>query len=243
MLFFELIDPEKQLASKDFKVVESFLESTGRTQTGWHYITDLTWIYSNVKHWPRNLRVLDAGGGIRGISQFLLAEMGFSVVNIDMLLLKPYPIYRERYNTKLECLPSFKPTGYAKFWSSDFGSPVRTIKHSIKMFIRQLKLNKAKYHSSHERWRKEHGHANQPVGNIQWVIGNLCKMPEIPADSFDAIVSLSSLEHIPLDSLKTAMSEIQRVLKPNARWAVTTLAGLLFCLKGFGGILQGKELS
>jgi ubiquinone/menaquinone biosynthesis C-methylase UbiE len=41
-------------------------------------------------------------------------------------------------------------------------------------------------------------------------------------DSFDAIVSLSALEHIPLNQLNNALKEIKRVLKPNAKWAVTT---------------------
>jgi hypothetical protein len=74
MLTYYLIDPDEQINSDDFKFIESFLKATGRTQLGWHYITDITWIYSQVKNLPRNFTILDAGGGA-GPVQFLLAEM------------------------------------------------------------------------------------------------------------------------------------------------------------------------
>lgn len=47
-------------------------------------------------------------------------------------------------------------------------------------------------------------------------------MPEVMDDFFDAIVSMSALEHIPFKQLQNALSELNRVLKPNAKWAVTT---------------------
>ena len=96
MLTFEFIDPEQQIRSDDFLFVERFLRDTGLTEIGWHYITDITWIYSKVKQWPRTYRVLDAGGG-NGPLQFLLAELGFHVANIDMVLPEPDPVEVLRY--------------------------------------------------------------------------------------------------------------------------------------------------
>ena len=70
MLQYEFIDPDLQINSADFQFVESFLKMTDRTQIGWHYLTDITWIYSHVKDWPRDYKVLDAGGGWRAASVF-----------------------------------------------------------------------------------------------------------------------------------------------------------------------------
>jgi ubiquinone/menaquinone biosynthesis C-methylase UbiE len=226
MLNYEFIDPEQQISSKDFKDVESFLELTGRTQLGWHYITDLCWIYSKVKQWPKGLKVLDAGGG-GGPTQFLLAEMGFNVINIDLSLSKPPNAYKQRYHTDLEILPSFSPTRYNKLLSS-FNSNSGS-KFQFKQLIKSLPIYKwydyLKYSDlsmNSEKWRNSVGLKEVPTGSISWKIGNLCQLVEIPSDFFDAVVSLSSLEHIPTDILDEALQEINRILKPNALWAVTT---------------------
>jgi ubiquinone/menaquinone biosynthesis C-methylase UbiE len=47
-------------------------------------------------------------------------------------------------------------------------------------------------------------------------------MPEVLDNTFDAVVSLSAMEHIPYESSQVALNEIKRVLKPFARWSVTT---------------------
>ncbi|MDJ0688876.1 MAG: class I SAM-dependent methyltransferase [Xenococcaceae cyanobacterium MO_188.B32] len=223
MLIYEFIDPEKQINSESFEFVESFLKATGRTQIGWHYITDITWIYSKVKQWPRSFKILDAGGG-RGPVQFLLAEMGFHVTNIDMVLFEPPIAYCRRYQTSLKTLPSFEPTAYKEFLYTAGG--YNSFNGKLKKFIKKTPFYKSwssqKYATPHDRWRSSVNLSNIPLGSIQWRIGNLCKMPEIPSGYFDAVVSLSAWEHIPNEFLDAALAEIRRVLKPNARWAVTT---------------------
>jgi|LakMenE01Jun11ns_1017448.scaffolds.fasta_scaffold9959053_5 ubiquinone/menaquinone biosynthesis C-methylase UbiE len=230
MLSYEFIDPEQQISSEDFKDVESFLKLTGRTQLGWHYITDLCWIYSKVKQWPKGLKILDGGGG-SGPTQFLLAEMGFHVINIDLSLSEPPSAYKQRYRTELEILPSFSPTSYSEFLSSlnsDSDSKFR-----FKKWIKSLPIynwyNSIKYSDKYsdlstnsEKWRDSVGLKEVSMGSISWKIGNLRQLPEIPSDFFDGVVSLSSLEHIPTDILDEALQEINRILKPNALWAVTT---------------------
>ncbi|MEB3179504.1 MAG: class I SAM-dependent methyltransferase [Nostocaceae cyanobacterium] len=224
MLEYVFIDPEQQISSSDFQFIESFLKTTGRTQLGWHYITDITWIYSHVKKWPRNLKILDAGGG-HGPVQFLLAEMGFHVTNIDMALFRPPIAYCRRYQTTLETLSSFEATSYKEFLSSG-RNEANTFTSSLKRFVKETPIYKLlstrKYAASHEKWRSSVNLSDTPLGSIQWRIGNLCKMPEIPSGHFDAVVSLSAWEHIPYDTLDAALTEIRRVLKPDARWAVTT---------------------
>ncbi len=60
---YSYLDPEEIIGSDNFKAVESFLHGTSRKNIGWHYIIDLTWIYSQAIRWRVWLRVLDAGGG------------------------------------------------------------------------------------------------------------------------------------------------------------------------------------
>jgi ubiquinone/menaquinone biosynthesis C-methylase UbiE len=74
-----------------------------------------------------------------------------------------------------------------------------------------------------DRWRRLQNEA-KPVGTIQWIVGNLASMPEIADASFDAVVSLSALEHVPQDELPAVVRELQRVVKPAGRWAITTSA-------------------
>jgi len=223
MLNYEFIDPEEQINSEDFQFVESFLKSTGRTQLGWHYITDISWIYSKVKQWPKGFKILDAGGGL-GPIQFLLAEMGFDVTNIDLSLSAPPNVYRHRYQTQLKTLPSFVPTSYREFLSS---SHLKSkVASQVKKWVKSSPVYQfwisQKYITRHERWRSAMGLSDNPLGQIQWYIANLCDMPEIPSCYFDAVVSLSSLEHIPDNLLDQALAEIRRVLKPDAYWAITT---------------------
>ncbi|MBW4549822.1 MAG: class I SAM-dependent methyltransferase [Aphanocapsa sp. GSE-SYN-MK-11-07L] len=223
MIGYEFIDPEEQLTSNDFCFVESFLKETGRTQLGWHYITDLTWIYSRVNNWSRNLKILDAGGG-HGPVQFLLAEMGFHVTNIDMALFEPPTAYCDRYQINLKTLPSFKPTSYKEFISTEKGniSFGRVLKNLVKQTSLYKFCNSRYYTASHSKWRSSTHLSDVSLGSIQWTIGNLCKMPEIPSGQFDAVVSLSAWEHIPYQDLDVALAEISRVLKPDSLWAVTT---------------------
>ena len=223
MLRYEFIDPDIQINSPDFQFVESFLKMTDRTQIGWHYITDITWIYSHVKDWPRDCKVLDAGGG-GGPVQFLSAELGFNVTNIDLNLNKPGFAYQKRYQCTYEALPSFENTNYKAFLNGS-DNKEQYLKTAIKNMIKQSMPYKwwsaKRYIEKHEQWRKVSPLTTDRTGRLKWFKGNLCNIPEVSENTFDAVVSLSAIEHIPLENLKTAFDEIKRVVKPNARWAVT----------------------
>ena len=220
MLKYEFIDPEEQITSDDFNFVETFLKSTGRTQIGWHYITDITWIYSRVKNWPHSTRILDAGGG-HGPLQFLLAELGFDVTNIDMALSKPPNAYAKRYSTRFYKLPSYSSTSYMHLIANQ-----DTIKSRIRTMIKESiifrLIRSIGYKHIHDKWRNASNLRQVRIGSLQWIAGNLCDMPEIEDASFDAVVSLSALEHVPIDQLDGVITTISRVLKPSAEWAVTT---------------------
>jgi ubiquinone/menaquinone biosynthesis C-methylase UbiE len=220
---FNYLDPEKTIGSNDFLEVEEFLKFTGRRNIGWHYIVDLTWIYSQAKSWPVGAKVLDAGGG-RGPSQFLLAEMGFDIINIDLMQTQPGFAYRRRYGAKRVVLESHMESRYSSHISR-FGGYLQLLKRAKKALKNSSLLKEstaAAYAKRHESWRESYGYSSRPVGSIQWLQGNLCKMPEMETASFDAVISLSSLEHIPLELLPIALAEIHRLVRSEGCWAVTT---------------------
>ncbi len=222
-LTYKFLDPAAIIDTEDFKVVQAFVHDTGRRNIGWHYIIDLTWIYSRARLWPAGIRVLDAGGG-RGPAQFLLAEMGFDIVNIDLMHTQPDYSYTSRYGTKREGLESNVETRYLKH-ILNFGRYLKLLKQARKAMMESslMRATTTKaYATRHECWRKANGYAARPVGRIQWLAGNLCQVPEMKTASFDAVVSLSSLEHIPIERLPEALEEMQRLVRPEGCWAVTT---------------------
>jgi 2-polyprenyl-3-methyl-5-hydroxy-6-metoxy-1,4-benzoquinol methylase len=222
-LLCEYLDPDGIIDSDDFKVVERFLRTTGRRQIGWHYIVDLTWIYARARQWPRGLRVLDAGGG-RGPAQFLLAEMGFDVTNIDLVHTRPDYAQLSRYGTRREILESRVETRYTGHILS-FGRYRQLLKQARRVLMDSRLLREstaAAYDAAHEAWRAGSGFDDRSVGRIEWFAGNLCEAPEVESGTFDAVVSLSALEHVPIESLPSAMTEIRRMVRPGGHWAVTT---------------------
>jgi 2-polyprenyl-3-methyl-5-hydroxy-6-metoxy-1,4-benzoquinol methylase len=50
---------------------------------GWHYLWDLIWILKRLDA-PPGSTIPEAGAG-NGILQFLLAERGYRVINVDMI--------------------------------------------------------------------------------------------------------------------------------------------------------------
>lgn len=222
----EYLDPEILIGSKDFLEVESFLKLTGRTQIGWHYIVDLTWIYSQAKHWPVGMHVLDAGGG-SGPTQFLLTEMGMDVTNIDLVHQAVVPFhYIKRYGLEIKRLESHVETDYvAHLHSIATSRPgLSWLRQVMAKNVFVCHLRSYQYQHRHDRWRHMVGFSGRPVGRLARLSGNLCHMPEISSESFDAVVSLSALEHIPMGILPEALKEIDRVLKPDSYRAITTSA-------------------
>lgn len=221
-LAFEYLDPEEIIDSEDFHFIERFLKATGRTQIGWHYIVDLTWVYRRLKDQPPGLCVLDAGGGA-GPTQFLLAELGHNVTNIDLFHRLPARWQRRRYGMEITTLSSYNPTSYVEHLKNFGGGGLtaRLRRFAEKYpWIKSLRSPRAM--ARHNSWRRVAGLRERSIGNIELVSGNLSAMREVESNQFNAVVSLSALEHIPADSLRPAMDEIKRLLRPNAIWAITT---------------------
>lgn len=221
---YVFLDPHAIINTPQFEFITTFLKSTGLTQIGWHYCIDLAWIYSQTKNWPTNYRVLDAGGG-SGPTQFLLAELGFKVTNVDLFLKKPPPCIQKRYNLKFETVESYQKTTYVDHLSNN--THKQGIRHKLRSIVGSSSLyqyiTSMRYQQKHERWRKSNKLSNK-IETLSWTQANLCNVPEIATDSFDAVVSLSALEHIPINLLPQAWAEITRICKSGAKAAITTSA-------------------
>jgi SAM-dependent methyltransferase len=222
MLHLQFLDPEEFLDTEDFRQVEKFLNATGRTEIGWHYIIDLTWIFSISKKWPAGASVLDAGGG-SGPAQFLLAEMGFNLTNIDLAVESIPPKIANRYRCTYRELPSFKKTTYTDHLKQIRKADITThLKNRAKKLKLARYLQRTHYEYRHNSWKKGTRFSTICPGNIEYVRGNLHSIPEIEDDTFDAVISLSALEHIPSAQLSSAIAEIKRTCKKRADWAITT---------------------
>jgi 2-polyprenyl-3-methyl-5-hydroxy-6-metoxy-1,4-benzoquinol methylase len=225
MLHYEFLEPDQLISTREFHLIRTFLKTTGRTQIGWHYVIDLTWILCRVKYWPKRLRMLDAGGGT-GPLQFLLAEMGFNVTNVDLALKLCPPKYQQRYGTSITYLEDSPKTEYTQFLERFHLNPSQSIINAQLQQIKKWKiisqLENQFYNFRLNAWRRRVAFDFAGIGHIDWKVGNLCHMNSIPTETFDAVVSLSALEHIPLDQLGNALAEIRRTLKKDSRWAATT---------------------
>ena len=121
-------------------------------------------------------------------------------------------------------MPSFQNTAYGAFLAGADGqkrhrkSLIKTMKQSLpyKLWLAR------RYAIKHEKWRKAIGLLNTRIGPVRWLKGNLCDIPDLPDNTFDAVISLSALEHIHFADITNAVEEIKRVVKPDGRWAVTT---------------------
>lgn len=221
MMQYKFLDPEEIVDTSDFKFIWSFLNETRRTQIGWHYIIDLTWIYSQVKNWPTTYQVLDAGGG-GGATQFLLTELGFNVTNLDLFLGEPSYYLQRRYRMKFVKTESYQESEYVVHLANQRQPDVfRYLKEWVAESRLYQYMSMQMYQWRHEQWRKSNLIFNE-VGHLDWVRANLCYIPEVPSGSFDAVVSLSALEHIPIDLMAEGWSEIGRICKRNAKVAITT---------------------
>ena len=217
MFTFEYLSPSsiRNLPSYDF--IDNFLRSTGRTQIGWHYIIDLAWMHNILNTLPKGSNILDAGGGF-GPVQFLLAELGYNVTNVDLFFNEPSRALLNRYALELQSDTEYKKTEYYSHLQNLELKNKKSLISSSADILRDIL-----YLYRHYKWSKRNTD-NISRGKIIWKAANLCDLSDFDDNTFDAVVSLSALEHIPVGQIEIALNEIRRIVKKDAKWAVTTSA-------------------
>lgn len=184
------------------------LASSLRLEFGWHYLLDLCWIISHLgtidgKH------ILDAGAGT-GVLQWYLAENGAEVLSVDRISRADLPLkFRHRFHVQglrqahaIDLKPAFPAM-------VDNLKTITNLKTRLRFLAHELLSG---FRSPSARGRVLI--YNQDLQNLE----------AIPSDSLDAVVSLSALEHNPLQNLKPVVTELVRVVKPGGLLLATLVA-------------------
>ncbi len=168
-----------------------------RLDFGWHYLLDLTWIITQLGP-VDGMKILDAGAGT-GVLQWYLADHGAHVISVDRLSRASLPIrFRSRFNVK-----GAREADLAPAWQV-FKDNLRA---QSKLKVRLVSQTRELFSMADRQHAK---------GDVTIYNQDLVHMPEIEDDSIDAIVSVSSLEHNPLEDLESVVTELVRVLKPGS---------------------------
>ncbi|MFV2043572.1 MAG: class I SAM-dependent methyltransferase [Anaerolineales bacterium] len=195
--FPDLIDPIRHRASE-----------LG-IQLGWHYDLDLAWIVSQIED-PTGMRILDAGGGT-GVLQWWLADHGADIVSVDRL---------DRADLSGRFRLSYRVSGLRP------GDLDPAWKVALRRIGQQDQPTRNRL-----AWALRACSAGivgpfipKSAGHVTLYHHDLESMPELEDDSFDAVVSVSSLEHNDLSVLPHIVEELMRVLRPNGMLLATLSA-------------------
>ena len=174
---------------------------------GWHYLLDLTWMLSRLQQ-IKGMQIMDAGAGT-GVMQWYLAKRGGRVLSVDResranLPLRFRLLYRVTGLRPQDLVPANPSMSSQSFQRT---TRVRRITGSLREITRA-------------------GIPRLIRGRVVIYNQDLKRLADVPDNSLDAIVAVSSLEHNPPEDLENVVSELTRVLKPGAALLATLGASL-----------------
>ena len=175
---------------------------------GWHYLLDLTWILDRAG--PVSGRtIMDAGAGI-GIMQWYLAGHGARVLSVDRESRYSLPLrFRLRYRVRGLRAQDLKPLRKViRRRPEDHTNLARW------MMVEARDLGKAGASSILSRKKSRDGEIiiyNQDLGQLV----------DIPSNSVDLVIGVSSLEHNRPEDTGGVVAELMRVLKPGGALLAT----------------------
>jgi len=182
---------------------------------GWHYVLDLVWVLTELDRLPPKAKVLDVGAG-QGLLQFMLADRGHDVVSADMAERRPLPQTRHLYR--------FAEMGTRGLIAHEYLSHHQAAHASAgprSLLDRILDVSPRRAARALRRLfgRDERNGATPPVpGDTRPLIVNyrcdVSRMNELDDATFDAVVSISAVEHNPPEQARLINRECCRVLKP-----------------------------
>lgn len=189
-----LLESEKSIIN-ELKVLADEL----KLEFGWHYLLDLSWILKNL-NLIDGQRIIDAGAGT-GVMQWYLADKGAMVISIDRdSRANLNQRFRRRFNIK-----GLRESDLYEASSLSEVEQQRRIKSRLADFVDMLSY---KFNSSTGNEGKN------ATGEVLIYNQDLGNLDQIPDDSIDAIVAVSSLEHNSPEGLESVVAELLRVLKP-----------------------------
>jgi len=175
-----------------------------RLEFGWHYLLDLTWILSQLEV-SRGMSVLDAGAGT-GMMQWFLGDRGVEVLSVDRDSRAYLPLrFRRR----------FKVLGMRP---EDLHSIVGTLRHQAgKNGLLKSVIGNIREYTLYQPAKQEHG-------SVIIYNQDLAQLFDVPDESQDAVVAVSSLEHNTPKALPAVIQELMRVIKPGGKLLATLCA-------------------
>ena len=225
---------------REIEFVEQMKECLNK-DIGWHYFLDLAWMMREVSCLKKGSLILDAGGG-NGLAQFILAEMGYNVVNADFA----NPVFsrrvKDRYGDIMFHLNDPGDVTYDNRYTRHLLSA-----HNIPIGPGEQAGSRA-YISSREeaglfidrqRYRPKDA---APVAlngaipySLKYSVSGLCgciylykcdlkRMDLIPDNFFDGVVSISALEHNDHEDFLRCVDELERITKEGGKMAITVSA-------------------
>jgi ubiquinone/menaquinone biosynthesis C-methylase UbiE len=170
-----------------------------KLEFGWHYLLDLSWIIRQLDN-VNGQKMIDAGAGT-GVMQWYLANKGANVISIDR---------ESRANLAPKFRRRFQVAGLRENDLRDgSGSSGGINQSSLKTRMADL-VDAVKYETKTRARSADHGNTGKVIIYNQ----DLTELNDIPDDSIDTVVAVSSLEHNSPDGLEKVVVELLRVLKP-----------------------------
>ena len=205
----EILSPK--LLDKHADQIDSLRNLADRLgiQLGWHYDLDLAWIVSQLDN-PSSIQVMDAGAGT-GVLQWWLADHGARVVSVDRY---------DRADLSGRFRLAYSVRGLS---DGDLHSSWQIVQTRLRQGgawnVSRLKsIARAFVTATVEPI------VRKPAGQITFYQHDLISLPQLADDSFDAVVSVSAIEHNTPSSLPSVNNELRRVLKPGGMLLLTMAA-------------------
>lgn len=195
---------------------------------GWHYDLDFLWILKSLSEAgiDKNSTILDAGGGL-GPFQYILCSRGYNVVSLDFAKREPPKEAKDLFTIIVDEKDFNYEHDYQEFISLD--NKVRYLDKILKI-LKDLNWLNLKWVFYKLKIRLLHTYFSMKAKLTlnKTKFGNLtfrrAAFHDIPYEDnyFDAVVSVSAIEHADKDLLKQNISEIIRVVGKSGKVFLTT---------------------
>ena len=188
-------------------------------EIGWHYYVDILWVIKMLQ--SQNIQpgstIVDAGAG-NGLLQFVLSLYGYNVISVDFSPRKFNILERMFFNFgTINTGAKFSHTYISHI------SEISSVKNKTKRLLHMVCKGRLNPISVGKFVFRRYSSKSKP-GKIILYQADIRKMSEISSASIDAVVSISAIEHMQVNSINGAIQEFMRILKVDKPMIVTTSA-------------------
>ena len=216
----KILSPSFLNNKKILKELSYWLNIIDRPQ-GWHYDMDMTWILEKLDNLrlKKGSSILDAGAGL-GPLQYILAARGYNIISLDFKKRKIPKEVKKIFKVIDNQSQSFSYNhSYQEFISLNKKNISINIfgYYSINKIIFFIKRKiKSKIYRLIEYYKKK-----KYYGSITFVRGAFHQLP-FDNEYFDAVISVSALEHADISLFDENIKQMVRVTKKNSPTMITT---------------------